>query len=91
MYFVYILESIKLNKLYIVYTKDLVKRMLNHNKGKQRWTRRGVPWKMICNIGVETKKEAIVLEKRLKKYKNPKHLKKLIIDGSIAQLARALT
>ena len=91
MYFVYILESISLNKLYTGHTSNLIKRFSNHNKGKQRWTKRGIPWKLIYNISIVTKRNAIRLENKLISYKNPNYIKGLINNGSIAQLARALT
>ncbi len=34
MFYVYILESVKDDKLYIGFTKDLKKRFLKHNAGK---------------------------------------------------------
>lgn len=47
MYYIYVLESIKNNKLYIGSTQDLRKRIEQHNKGKNASTKRYLPWKLI--------------------------------------------
>ena len=47
-YYVYILESESNSKeLYIGYTNDLKKRLIQHNGGLSRSTKRYLPWKLI--------------------------------------------
>jgi putative endonuclease len=47
MHYVYFIWSEKLNKLYIGETSNLKNRIDFHNAGKQRYTSRGVPWKLV--------------------------------------------
>lgn len=47
-FYVYILESIKRSdELYIGHTHDLVKRIKEHNSGKNISTKRYMPWNLI--------------------------------------------
>ncbi len=39
--------SEKIGKRYIGCTADVRKRLEEHNKGKQRFTKGGIPWKLI--------------------------------------------
>lgn len=47
MFYTYILQSQKNNKLYIGYTKDLRKRFKEHNEGKSTYTKGRGPYKII--------------------------------------------
>ncbi|OGH17533.1 MAG: excinuclease ABC subunit C [Candidatus Levybacteria bacterium RIFCSPHIGHO2_12_FULL_37_12] len=47
MYYVYILKSLKDNSLYIGYTTDLKKRILEHNNGLSKSTKLKRPYKLI--------------------------------------------
>ncbi len=44
--YLYILFSTKLNKYYIGSTTDIDRRLSEHNRGKEKFTRTGVPWEM---------------------------------------------
>lgn len=46
-YYVYILESLKNNSLYIGYTSDLKERFKQHNLGMNRATKPFIPYKLI--------------------------------------------
>lgn len=46
-YFVYILQSLKNNSLYIGYTSNLRKRFKEHNEGKSAATKPFIPYKLI--------------------------------------------
>ncbi|MBI4137994.1 MAG: GIY-YIG nuclease family protein [Candidatus Wildermuthbacteria bacterium] len=50
MYYVYILQSLKNNSLYIGYTADLKKRFKEHNNGESLATRPFRPYKLICKV-----------------------------------------
>ena len=43
----YILYSEKLNKYYIGSTTDLNRRLIEHNRGKEKFTKTGMPWKLV--------------------------------------------
>ena len=47
MYYVYILNSIKDNKLYIGYSEDLKKRFSDHNSGRVKSTKNRRPFELI--------------------------------------------
>ncbi|MCB2197641.1 MAG: GIY-YIG nuclease family protein [Bacteroidetes bacterium] len=69
MYYVYLLESISTGKYYIGQTEKLESRLQKHNKGYVRSTKPYIPWKIIAYKIVETRKEAVYLENKLKKLK----------------------
>jgi len=66
MYYVYVLESQKTKQLYKGFSKDVNKRLEQHNTGITESTKRGIPWKLIyCEVFVN-KKDALKREKFLK-------------------------
>ncbi|HVW99830.1 MAG TPA: GIY-YIG nuclease family protein [Candidatus Babeliaceae bacterium] len=67
MFYVYILESLIDGDYYKGYTTDYVKRLNEHNNGESSFTRSKRPWKLIYVSAFETKKEALIEEKRLKR------------------------
>jgi len=74
MWYVYVLHN-KKGHWYIGSTKDLRKRILNHNSGKNKSTKYGIPWKVIyCEIGLH-KEDARAREKYLKSGTGRRYLK----------------
>ena len=78
MYFIYILESIKCKRRYIGCTKNIDRRLYQHNQGLNLSTKPYRPYKIIYIEEVENKEKAYIREKQLKRYKGGKALKKLI-------------
>ena len=67
MYVVYVLYSVKHNKIYIGYTSNLKQRLLSHNElGNKGWTIKFRPWLLVYSESFETKQEALLREKDLK-------------------------
>jgi len=66
MFYVYLLESKENGNLYIGYTADLKKRLLEHNQGKNISTRPYMPWEMIYYEACLNKEDAMRREKYLK-------------------------
>ena len=66
MYTVYILYSIKYNKIYIGYTSDIENRIFSHNETGKGWTKNFLPWQLIYKEEFEKKKDATIREKQLK-------------------------
>jgi len=64
--YVYILYSSTLKKKYIGITKDLKNRLEHHNLGLDRWSKRGIPWKLIYYEAYLNKTDAYRREKFLK-------------------------
>ena len=65
------------NIYYKGYTTDIYKRLDYHNSGKSNYTSKSNDWEMVYLTSFETKKEALLEEKRLKKL-NKASLEKLI-------------
>ncbi len=72
---VYYLYSEKLRKYYIGKTNDLSRRLNDHNRGKEKFTKKGIPWKLIGFINCDNNLESTRLETKLKKAKNKKYVR----------------
>jgi putative endonuclease len=80
MYYVYVLESEKDDRLYIGCTKDLKKRVQEHNSGLNCSTRYRAPLRLIYYKAYLSLRDARIREARLKKFKNAyTELKKRIV------------
>ncbi|OGG74016.1 hypothetical protein A3A40_01645 [Candidatus Kaiserbacteria bacterium RIFCSPLOWO2_01_FULL_54_20] len=66
MFYIYVLESLKNDSLYIGWTTDLKKRLQEHNQGLNLSTKRHKPWKLIYYEACLNKKDAARREKWLK-------------------------
>ncbi len=75
MHYTYLLESSINGKWYIGYTKDLRKRFNEHNKGKNGWTKTGVPWKLIYYESCFNEEDARSREKYFKTGMGRRYLK----------------
>jgi putative endonuclease len=47
MYYVYVLKSLKDHSLYIGYTNDIDRRLLEHNSGQSVYTKSRCPWALV--------------------------------------------
>jgi putative endonuclease len=78
MYFVYVLESQKNLDFYKGFTRDINKRIKEHNDGLTYATKRDRPWKLVyCEIFLN-KRDAIEREKYLKGSWGRKFLKEVM-------------
>ncbi len=68
--FVYILYSDRTGKRYIGHTNDLDKRFKEHNAGRVKSTKAGLPWRMIAYKEYFSRSEARWVERSLKHSKN---------------------
>ena len=82
MFYTYVIKSKKTNKYYVGFTSNIVNRLIKHNRGGNKSTKFGIPWKLIYKEIFETKHEAWNKEHKIKKYKNGIAFKKLI--GEVA-------
>ncbi|MBK6482644.1 MAG: GIY-YIG nuclease family protein [Chitinophagaceae bacterium] len=80
MYKVYILYSEKIDKYYIGQTHDFVSRLSFHNDlvRNKIWSRRGIPW--VCKIlfTVQSRYDAILLERFIKNQKSSGFIEDLL-------------
>ena len=78
MWFVYILYSNKIDRYYTGSTDDLEWRLERHNAGWGRFTKKGIPWKIVYNEEYSTKSEALKREREIKRKKSRKYIEELI-------------
>ena len=74
----YILFSETLNKYYIGSTPDLERRLEEHNRGKEKFTKYGLPWKLVYKEEFNDLKDARKREFYIKKMKSKKFIEALI-------------
>jgi len=78
MYKVYVIQSSLNKRYYIGHTKNLDKRLEQHNLGKVRSTKNGNPWQLVYTEESRTKHEAYKRELQIKSYKGGEAFKRLI-------------
>ena len=66
MFYIYIIYSERLQRYYVGSTGIVEKRLLEHNAGKSKSTRAGVPWTLIHIESFPTRSEAILQERKIK-------------------------
>ena len=69
----YILFSHKLNKYYVGSTTDMGRRLEDHNRGKEKYTRRGLPWVLVYkeefgDLGSARKREGYIKGMKSRKF-----------------------
>ena len=68
MFFVYVLKSKKDNSFYIGFAPELRKRLEKHNQGLVKSTKNIRPMELIYFEGYKSKTDALIREKRLKRF-----------------------
>lgn len=76
MYFVYILQSLKDGDWYIGFTEDVVRRLSDHNSGKNISTAHRKPFKLMYYEAYVDKNDALGREKFLKSGAGHGYIKK---------------
>ena len=66
-FYVYIIQSETDGSFYKGFSEDPSKRLIQHNNGESRYTALKRPWKLVYVEELPTKKEALKMEKNLKK------------------------
>ncbi len=80
-WFTYILHSLKIDRYYIGSTDNLEWRLERHNLGWGRYTKKGIPWKLVYYESCQTKTEALKKENEIKRMKSRKYIEELIHAG----------
>ena len=78
MFVVYVLKSLKDEKHYVGYTKNLERRLEDHNRGKSPSVRDRGPFILVYKENKVSRQEAIRREREIKSYKGGNAFKKLI-------------
>lgn len=68
MFYVYLLRLKKNNSFYIGFADDLRKRLTKHNQGLVKSTKNLKPAEIVYYEAYKSKKDALIREKRLKKF-----------------------
>jgi putative endonuclease len=66
MFYVYVLYSDKFDEYYVGLTKDIDRRLMDHNQGKTKSNKAFRPWRVVYKEVFETRTEAREREKYLK-------------------------
>ena len=80
MFYIYCLESEKCDELYFGYTKDLSRRLKEHNQGLNFSTKRYIPWKLIYYEACLNENDAKRREKYLKTSTGRRMFRRRIIE-----------
>lgn len=81
-FFVYILKSLKDEKLYIGQTNNVEKRIIRHNTGQVSSTKNRRPLEIIHIEKFSTRKESMAREKYLKSLKSSQYILENITKSS---------
>jgi len=66
MHYTYILQSKKTNKYYCGECQNILDRLERHNSGRSKYTKHGVPWKVVKLLELVNRTEARKLETTIK-------------------------
>jgi putative endonuclease len=78
MWYIYIIYSNKIDRYYVGYTDNLEWRLERHNSGWGKYTKRGIPWKLVYTESFNSKSEAIKREREIKRKKSRKYIEELV-------------
>ena len=78
MFFTYILYSEKIDRYYVGSTENIELRLERHNAGWGKYTKRGIPWKVVYSEQFEIKNSALKREKEIKSKKSRTYIESLI-------------
>ena len=70
-YTLYILKSLSTDRLYIGQTNNFTRRLKQHQDDRSYSTKGRGPWKVYKTVQFESRSEAMKLEIKLEKMKNP--------------------
>lgn len=91
-WFVYILRSVEKPFLYVGFTSDISRRLMDHNAGFVRSTKAYKPFQLVAYVAVQTERKAKELEKYFKTGSGKAILKKRIMtDQALTRSVVGLT
>ena len=74
-FYVYILYSESLDIYYHGQTENLDARLNRHNRGYEKSTCKGIPWKLVWSVKKDSRSEAMKLERKIKNLSREKLMK----------------
>ncbi len=81
---VYILRSQRTGRYYVGQTQDLTKHLAEHNSELAGHTRKEQPWLLVWHHRVGNRKEAMILERKIKKRGASRFLSDQGIGGPVS-------
>jgi putative endonuclease len=81
MFTLYILHSKTVDRYYVGYTNDIVRRLSEHNRINGKFTDAGIPWILVYSECFSTKKEAMDRERFIKNQKSKQFIVDLTSQG----------
>jgi putative endonuclease len=75
MFYTYIIESSANQRWYIGHTRDIERRLVEHNSGQNKSTKAKGSWELIFLRGFENNLDANRFELKLKKLRNKKFIR----------------
>jgi len=79
-YYVYVLQSLKIDWIYVGFTSDLKQRVKSHNNNENYSTRKYAPLKLIFYEAYPSKRDALRREGYFKTTKGKSTLRKMLKD-----------
>jgi len=76
--FVYIIQSKKDGRFYIGSTNNLTERVKRHNKGRSKYTKPKLPWKLIYHEKHTDRSRAVKRENQIKRRKKKNYIESLV-------------
>ena len=80
MYYTYIIYSQRLDRYYAGSTNNLSRRLEDHNRGKDKYTRKGSPWELTYFETFSARKDAYNRECEIKRQKSRSYIEQLILS-----------
>jgi putative endonuclease len=77
-YTVYILKSESRGIYYVGSTANIEARLQRHNQGRSKYTKSGVPWKVVYTEKFCTRSEAVKREQQIKGRKSREYIEGLV-------------
>ena len=75
---VYILQSQTNASYYIGSTAEMSRRLHRHNQGRSRYTKRGIPWRLVYTEQFDTRSQAVNRERQIKRRKSRDYIEALV-------------
>jgi len=80
MFYTYIIYSPRLERYYVGSTNNLQRRLEDHNRGKDKYTRKGFPWELKYSETFPSRAEAYSREFEIKLKKSRSYIEQLILS-----------
>jgi putative endonuclease len=74
MFYTYILYSPTIKKFYIGNTSNIEQRIHYHTSGRSPFTRNKGPWGLVYSETYQTKQQALIRERKLKRWKSSQRI-----------------